>query len=268
MLITRLSAVAAAISVSAQLAIAQMPETGFLNRSVVLDGVEYAYQVYVPREYRPSTVWPIILSLHGGGERGSDGLLQTEVGLGGAIRRHADRYPAIVVFPQRSTDGTWQDLGARLALAALDKSMAELKVDSSRVYLTGLSMGGNGAWYLATRFPDRFAALVVVCGFVSERRGTSGSYYPAIVTASDPFAEVARRVARIPIWIFHGDADDSVPVEESRRMASALKRIGANVQYSEAGKRRSQFLGHYVQYARSCDLAVSTTAQLKRNSFP
>lgn len=233
MRITGFSAVIAAIFIGAQSAVAQMAETGFLNRSVVLDGVEYAYQVYVPREYRPTTTWPIILALHGGGERGTDGLLQTEVGLGGAIRRHADRYPAIVVFPQRSTDGTWQDLGARLALAALDKSIAEFKVDPLRVYLTGLSMGGNGTWYLASRYPDRFAALVVVCGFVSERRGTGGSHYAAIAAAPDPFAAVAQRVARIPIWIFHGDADDAVPVEESRRMASALKRIGANVQYTE-----------------------------------
>lgn len=230
-----LGAVGVAILVSGQFAAAQTVATGFLNRSIVVDGEAYAYQVYVPSQYRPSTVWPIVLALHGGGERGTDGLLQTEVGLGGAIRRHADRYPAIVVFPQRSTDGTWQGVGAKLALAALDKSMAEFKTDPSRVYLTGLSMGGNGAWYLAFHNPNRFAALVVVCGFVSERLGGSGSAYAAIADGSgpDPFAEVAKRVARLPIWIFHGDADKAVPVEESRRMASALKAIGANVQYTE-----------------------------------
>jgi predicted peptidase len=233
--VQRLAAVGAAILLSAQFAVAQTVTTGFLNRSIVVDGEAYAYQVYVPREYQPSSAWPVILALHGAGERGHDGLLQTEVGLGGAIRRHAERYPAIVVFPQRSPGATWQGLGAKLALATLDKAMAEFTVDASRVYLTGLSMGGNGAWYLAFHNPERFAALVVVCGFVSERRGGSGSDYAAIADAShsDPFAEVAKRVVRLPIWIFHGDADKAVPVEESRKMAAALKAIGANVQYSE-----------------------------------
>ena len=146
--------IGAAILMSAHLD-AQPAATGFLNRSVVVDGTTYAYQVYVPREYRPSTAWPIVLALHGAGERGSDGLLQTEVGLGSAIRRHAERYPAIVVFPQRDVDTNWQGPGAQLALAALDQSIAEFKTDPSRVYLTGLSMGGNGAWYLAFHHPDQ-----------------------------------------------------------------------------------------------------------------
>ena len=211
---------------------AQAAETGFLNRAVTLGGVGYAYQVYVPRAYNASKTWPIILALHGAGERGDDGLLQTEVGLGNAIRRHAERYPAVVVFPQARLDEIWQGRGADVALAALDASMSEYNIDSSRVYLTGISMGGNGSWYLAYHHPERFAALVVVCGWISERRE---GLYPAIVppSAGDPFAAVAQRVARIPVWIFHGEADDVVPVEESRRMAAALRAIGADVRYTE-----------------------------------
>jgi predicted peptidase len=97
-------------------------------------------------------------------------------------------------------------------------------------------MGGNGAWYLAYHHPDRFAALVVICGFVEEFTGALNKVlYPPIVPASvaDPFAAIAQRVSRLPIWIFHGDADPTVPVEVSRRMASALKAIGADVQYTE-----------------------------------
>jgi predicted peptidase len=215
----------------------QTTETGFLNRSVVVDATEYRYQVYVPREYKRSPAWPIILALHGGGEYGRDGLLQTDVGLARAIRRNADRYPAIVVFPQSPPGGTpgFQALGGRIALAALDKSMAEFGADPSRVYLTGLSMGGNGAWYLAYHHPDRFAALVVVCGFIDAFTGkASGVRYPAIVDSGpDASAAIAQRVSKLPIWIFHGDADTVVPVEVSRRMAAALKAIGAPVQYTE-----------------------------------
>ena len=230
--------VIAALSAGPGGASAQTSETGFLNRSVVIDGAEYRYQVYVPREYARTTAWPIILALHGGGSYGRDGLLQTDGGLAHAVRQHADRYPAIVVFPQSPPGGTpgFQALGEKIALAALDRSMTEFGADPSRVYLTGLSAGGNGAWYLAYHHADRFAALVVVCGFVGEFTGTtSGVRYPAIVPASvaDPFAALAQRVSRLPIWIFHGDADPTVPVEVSRRMAAALRAIGANVQYTE-----------------------------------
>jgi heat shock protein HslJ/poly(3-hydroxybutyrate) depolymerase len=215
---------------------AQKVETGFLNRSLQVDGVEYRYQVYVPREFRRSTSWPVILALHGAGECGNDGLIQTNVGLGTAIRRHADRFPAIVVFPQIRADGTpgWQRAGARAALAATDNAIKEFSGDKSRVYLTGLSAGGNGSWYLASHFPERFAAVVVVCGWITEFHGSTGISYPALAPADpDPFTAIARRVSRLPIWIFHGDADATVPVEESRRMATALKAIGANVQYTE-----------------------------------
>jgi predicted peptidase len=216
---------------------ASAQETGFLNRSVSIDGTEYKYQVYVPREFQRARSLPIILALHGGGEYGNDGLTQTDGGLARAIRRHADRFPAIAVFPQSPPGGTpgFQGLGERIALAALDKSKAEFNADASRVYLTGLSMGGNGAWYLAYHHADRFAALIVVCGFVGEFTGTtSGVHYPAIVPeTSDPYVAIAKQVSRLPIWIFHGDADATVPVEVSRRMAAALKAIGADVQYTE-----------------------------------
>ncbi len=234
----RLLIFAAALFLLTTCALAQTTDTGFLNRSVTLDGVEFRYQVYVPRDYRPSTSWPIIIALHGGGEYGDDGISQTEGGLARAIRHHPERFPAIVIFPQSHADHTpgWQLKGGQAALLALDKAIAEFHGDPSRVYLTGYSAGGNGAWFLASHHSDRFAAVVVVCGFVSAFKGkTSGTEYPALAPASaaDPYLYVARQVATLPVWVFHGDADKSVSVEESRNMVKALRSIRANVQYTE-----------------------------------
>lgn len=212
-------------------------ETGFLDRAVTVAGVEYRYQVYVPRDFDPMRRWPVILSLHGGGNYGSDGLRPAGGALSRSIRLHPERYPAIVIFAQAHADGTpgWQRQGGEAALAAVDRALVEFNGDPSRVYLTGYSAGGNGAWSLAYRYPEKFAA-VVVCGFMREFTGrTSMVQYPAIAPASagDPYNAVARGVASLPIWLFHGDADASVPVEESRRMAAALRAAGAEVRYTE-----------------------------------
>lgn len=226
-----------AILASATLA-AQTVETGFLNRAVTVDGVEFRYVIYVPREFDRSRSWPILLALHGGGEYGSDGIRPSAGRLATEIRVHPERFPAIVIFPQAHADGTpgWQMKGGEAALAAVDKAIAEFHGDASRVYLTGYSAGGNGAWYLAFHHKERFAAAVVVCGFVSKFTGkTSGVSYPQIAPASSPdiYFAVAKQVSTLPIWIFHGDADKSVSVEESRKMFAALKALGANVQYTE-----------------------------------
>ena len=206
-------------------------ETGFLDRTVTVAGQRHAYQVYIPRGVTRTRGMPVILALHGAGERGSDGRLQTEVGLGGAIRRHADRWPAIVVFPQAPAERLWQN-STDIALAALDAAEREFGTDRNRTYLAGLSMGGNGAWKIAYESPRRFAALVVICGFVEP---IATRDYRAIVPAgtADPFAEVARRIAHLPVWIVHGEADTVVPVADSRRMAAALRASGADVTYKE-----------------------------------
>ncbi len=228
----------AASLVSAATVIAQKSETGFLNRSVMVNGSEYRYQVYVPREFTRTRRWPLILFLHGGGSYGNDGIKPTNGGLAESIRSNPDRFPAIVVFPQAHADNTpgWLLEGGRAALAAIDRSIKEFRGDEARVYLTGLSAGGNGAWYLASKHPERFAAAVVLCGFISKFKGkTSGVDYPPLApaTAADPYAFIAAKIARIPIRIFHGDADESVSVEESRRMFAALKASGADVEYAE-----------------------------------
>jgi predicted peptidase len=211
----------------------QRVETGFLDRSVELDGRRYRYQVYVPAGYAGGDAWPVILSLHGSGERGADGMLQTAIGLGAAIRRDPARWPAIVVFPQAPADARWVGSTAAVAMAALDATLLEFRTDASRVYLTGLSMGGHGAWYLAYRHAGRFAAAAVVCGWVEPLPNlpTAETVVPA--ADGEPFAALARRLAPLPVWIVHGEIDAVVPVEQSRRAAEALRAAGGDARYTE-----------------------------------
>jgi len=206
-------------------------DTGFLNRTFAHAGEVRRYQVYLPAGYTRDRRWPVILSLHGAGERGTDGLLQTEVGLGSALRRHVERYPAIVVFPQVPPDLRWTGPGADIAMKALEQTEREFSTDPDRVSLTGLSMGGTGAWHVAYRNPDRFAALLVICA----RLVTAGEAVEPVVPsdAGVVFDALARRLKLTPVWIFHGDKDSIIPVDESRRMSEALRAAGAAVRYSE-----------------------------------
>ena len=207
-------------------------ETGFLDRSVTLAGQIYRYQIFVPPSYSPTQRWPVILFLHGSGERGSDGYIQTQVGLAPAIRQNPSRIPVIAVFPQAPAESAWSGATARMALAALDKTMREYQTDPTRVYLTGLSMGGNGTWYLAYRNPKRFAAIAPICGWISP--GFWKTADPVVPTDSgETFSAFGRQLRQTPTWIVHGEVDPAVPVQESRKTFAALQEAGAPVQYME-----------------------------------
>ena len=144
---------------------------------------------------------------------------------------HARRWPAIVVFPQAPPEHRWHGQVAHLALAALDRALQEFTTDADRVYLVGISAGGNGVWNLAYRYPERFAALVAICGWVMPTAERREAILPA--DGGPPYAGIARRIRSLPTWIWHGSADGVVPVEESRRMAHALRVGGAEVTYTE-----------------------------------
>jgi len=202
-------------------------ETGFLNRRLELKGVTYRFQVYVPEEYRRDDhrKWPVILFLHGRGERGAEGMWQTQIGLPLQVRDHPERWPFIIVMPQCRYPGFWTDAEMlTMAMAALDQETAEFHADPARTYLSGISMGGYGAWELAKTYPQRWAAIMIAAG------GPFWSYAPERwQQVSTLPAEYARAVGRTPIWLFHGSEDNVVPLRESELMFNALKADGGHV---------------------------------------
>jgi predicted peptidase len=155
------------------------------------DGTTSPYVLFVPHGYDGTKEFPIILFLHGAGETKGGTKQPVEVGIGPAIKKQEKTFPAIVVIPQ-SEKRTWQatsDDGKR-AIAILDATVKELKVDKKRQYLTGLSMGGYGTWSNSAAHPDRWAAIVPICG------------------GGNP--KDAAKIKDIPCWNFHGDADTAV----------------------------------------------------------
>lgn len=187
---------------------------GFQPRSLRLGGAAHLYAVYLPPQYDESRAWPVVLFLHGAGERGSDGLIQTTVGIGPALVKRPDPLQAVVVLPQCPRTDHWTVGGRAIAMAALDETEREFRTDRKRVSLTGISMGGAGAWVVASDNPARFSALAPVCGWVTGRK-------------------LPETISHIPTWIFHGTDDVIVPVTSSRAAADTLRSFGADVQYTE-----------------------------------
>ncbi|NLY00710.1 MAG: prolyl oligopeptidase family serine peptidase [Rhodopirellula sp.] len=170
-----------------------------LNRQVryTLD-----YLLYLPKGYDQQDCWPLVLFLHGAGERGDDLELVKKHGPPMLAERGKD-FPFILVSPQ-CPKGRWWQAGELSAL--LDEITEKYRVDNDRVYVTGLSMGGFGTWLLAASAPDRFAALAPICG--------GGEVY------------WAKDLAHVPVWAFHGGKDSVVPPERSEKMVAAVHKHG------------------------------------------
>ncbi len=205
------------------------------SRSITFTGGEYTNEVFNYRLLKPAVLedgrrYPLVVFLHGAGERGSDNALQlqyfpTQM----AQPRWQNRFPCYVLAPQCRTDRKWMEvdwsrkedpempaeISPQLAavLQMLDSTIKEESVDLSRIYLTGLSMGGFGSFDLAIRQPDLFAAVAPICG------------------AADPTKVAA--IKHLPIWVAHGDQDQAVPVDRSRSAVRALQEAGGRPVYIE-----------------------------------
>lgn len=131
-----------------------------------MEGGSKEYQVYLPAGHTVDKSWPVILFLHGAGERGTDGWAPTHAGLGKALRERERLVDAVVVFPQCDRI-IWTTEMERFAMRAVENTVKEFNGDSNRVYVTGMSMGGMGVWRLIARSPERFAAALPICGEIS-----------------------------------------------------------------------------------------------------
>ena len=191
------------------------PDHGFLDRVYKGDdGQESKYTLFVPYDYKGDKPYPLIVYLHGSGEGGTDGKRPANVGLGPAIRKQEKTFPFLAAFPQSHTH-EWKadsDDGKRV-MAILDDVQKSYQVDPKRIFLTGMSSGGDGTWALAVKYPDRWAAIVPVSG------------------DGDPAS--AAKIKDIPCWCFEGAKDGKRDVDNVHAMIKALKDAGADPQYTE-----------------------------------
>lgn len=189
--------------------------TGLSYHTIELNGVTVKYAVYIPRDLDLSKPQPAIVFLNGRGECGTDGVRQCSVGLIPAALSAPDKWPFIIIAPQKPDFDKMWDTYTDHILAALDRTATTCKIDAARVYLTGLSQGGYGTWRIAATHPERFAAIAPICGW------GDASF-------------VAPRVAHLPIWAFHGLKDTVILPAKSRELIEAVKAAQAAASFGTA----------------------------------
>ena len=182
---------------------AQADSGRFVTRDVRIAGETHRYAVWLPPGHASQGSWPAVLFLHGSGECGIDGLKPTHVGFGPALTAHPERWPFVVVFPQKplDTEEWWER--ETLALGVLDDAIKAFHIDAARVALAGMSQGGHGAWLIGARHAERFRCLVPICGYARARA-------------------VQTRALALPVWAFHGLRDDVVDPLDTRHCIAAL----------------------------------------------
>jgi predicted peptidase len=184
-------------------------ESELLHPRVSVGGIARTYALSVPSNYDGKKAWPLIVFLNGSGECGTDGVKQATVGLGPAAAAAPGEWPFIIVYPQKpDRPSAWSDHDD-LVMAVIEETQRQLKVDRSRIYLTGLSQGGAGTWAIAAKHPKLFAAIAPICGF------------------GDP-TTLAPALRDVPTWAFHGEKDDVVPPAKTREIVAAIQAAGGH----------------------------------------
>lgn len=205
------------------------PEDAFAVKSFQDGNFSLNYRIYVPENLSAGEKVPLVLFLHGAGERGDDNTAQLKFGARDLLKYvRAHQIPAIIVAPQCPKNMKWVEVPwsadshtmppepsvpMHAVIGLLDQCMQDYPVAPDRVYVTGLSMGGFGTWDLIQRQPDRFAAAIPICG-------------------GGDIAQ-APRLVNLPIWTFHGEIDPTVKVERSRDMIAAIEAAGGHPKYTE-----------------------------------
>lgn len=192
----------------------------FLSRAHTFQGTTLVYRLFVPEGYTPSHRYPIVLALHGNSAQGSDNLIHIQgsrLATSWADPVNQAKYPCFVVAPQCRAGYYWltePKLAPDLAAAndILDSLAREFSIDTNRMYVTGLSMGGFATWCLITLYPERFAAAVPV--------------------SADWWTFAAPIIGPVPIWAFAGDQDALIPVESVREMFDAFRHVGRSIVYT------------------------------------
>lgn len=190
-------------------------QDGHLFEKTISKTLSCKYLLFLPEGYgEKEQKWPLILFLHGAGERGDD-LNKVKVHGPPKIVEGGKDLPFIVVSPQCPQEQWWSN---EVLINLLDDIESRYEVDKERIYLTGLSMGGFGTWSLASSYPERFAAIAPICG------------------GGEPI--LAGLLRDVPVWVFHGAKDELVPPKRSEEMVEAVRRKGGDVRltvYPEAG---------------------------------
>jgi predicted peptidase len=210
-----------------------VPEVRVVDYRTEKDGREYAWSVMIPPGAEEGG--PGLLFLHGYGECGDDGKKQLTVGLPPAVRKNPERWPMVIIVPQKPVHNSeWEDHEAAV-LAIVAEAAEKGHYDPGRLAITGLSQGGHGTIAFASRHPDRFRAAAPVCGYVDRRfddrqqRVADDGARPEDAAVRD----AAERLAGMPVWLFHGAKDPVVPASESRSLDAALRSRDAEVKYTE-----------------------------------
>jgi len=170
------------------------------------------YYLYYPEGYETRAVekFPLLLFLHGGGESG-DTLTAIKKNGPPKLIVSGKQFPFLILAPQNPNRNKWWN--TRAVNQLLDSVIADNRVDKNRIYITGLSRGGGAAWEMAVQYPDKFAAMAVVCGMT-------------------PVPYAAWIDKNMPIWVFHGEEDQSIPISESEMMVARLKEMGRDVRFT------------------------------------